>query len=87
MMAVLGGLGAGMLACGAVALVAAFDRRIRTRRDLDRLGLDNLLGVVSTRRTDSELDVLAAALRQAEEHRMSLVPLHLHDLLGQRLFS
>ena len=64
-LAVLGGAGAGLFACGIVVLVAAFDRRIRTRRDLERIGLTNLLGVLSKLETDTELDVLAGALRQA----------------------
>lgn len=77
-MAIAGGLAGLVLAAGAVALRTAFDRRIRSRRDLDRLGLANLAGAVSADVTDSELDVLAGVLRQVagrfESDLIQLVP-------------
>ena len=62
-MVALGGLGAGLVALGGVALVAAFDRRIRTRRDLDRIGLTNLLGAVAVGSHD--LAIVEGAIRQS----------------------
>lgn len=63
-MALVGGVVAGGLALVLLALWVAFDRRIRTRRDLSRIGLDELIGVVSVR-PEADGEVLAGALRRA----------------------
>jgi hypothetical protein len=62
---VLGGVLGGVVVVGIVAVRTALDRRIRTRRDLERLGLVNLIGVVSRVLEPSEIDVTSAAIKQA----------------------
>jgi hypothetical protein len=65
LMVVLGAVLGGLVAAGIVAAVTALDRRIRTRRDLERLGLVNLVGVVSRGLETSEIAVASAAVKLA----------------------
>jgi capsular polysaccharide biosynthesis protein len=78
LMAVVGAVVCGLLAVGVIAVAAALDRRIRTRRDLDRIGLTDLLGGVSRDLEPGELDLVAAAIERAANrtghHRVQLVP-------------
>jgi hypothetical protein len=93
-MAIAGGLLGAALAAGGVLLMAALDHRIRSRRDLERIGLTGLLGVLSSKPDDAELDVLAGAVAQTARRAGRAVvqfvpvsdqrPVHLADVLGPR---
>lgn len=63
-----GGLLAGLVVSSIVVLlIAAFDHSIRSRRDLTRIGLDNLVGVLPREAQQPDLDLALGALRRTAQ--------------------